>query len=509
MQYLKITNKGAVNRRLFELIGVSTKRDRFDDPGVIGQKGSGTKLAAVAALRLGIDLTIASGDGEGNYLLRFETRPFNVDGRVFNRVCFTFVNESDDPKGSLVVRRESNLVVESFSGWDQPIGADDYAAFKVLREFICNAYDEDKEFMVSEVDKIGFSPKGETAVYLSYKPEIKAMLAEPRRYFKFMATGQTYLSVDGIGDVYFKSEKDKTRLFMLGVLVDCSAAPERSSIFDYSLRNKHLISEERTITDFTFYRLELGRLFGRITDPGFIDIVLAKAGTESARIEDGILGNIVFSDEGKAAWLAGIHRKYGEKVATASGNAQLDLDADQIYQYTVIDVRSASLRSFFFRLGVPSASDAVPKAPPHKAVRFGDLEPASQKDFADAFRMFARHCSEYAKYRIGFYLPLGGRGNRIFGFAFHATGADKEIWIAAKSETQLESVEEILKTLVHEARHCHTEAGDYDRAFMNRADDEIATLIFRSERRKTFSAGKLVPPSGDPDARPNLISSDK
>src|SRR5688500_14839891 len=114
MTYVKISNRGVFHRKYLEIISLSSKRERADDPAVIGNKGSGTKLAAIAALRLGLDLAISSTDDEGTYLLQFELRKVRIAGRDVRQIFFVY-----DPAGVRLgkPRREvvpSSMIIEAF-----------------------------------------------------------------------------------------------------------------------------------------------------------------------------------------------------------------------------------------------------------------------------------------------------------------------------------------------------------------------------------------------------------
>lgn len=69
MKYLKITNKGKVEREFWELVGASDKNK--ENNSLIGFKDSGAKFAVVPAMRLGVDYLITSQDSIGLYTLKY------------------------------------------------------------------------------------------------------------------------------------------------------------------------------------------------------------------------------------------------------------------------------------------------------------------------------------------------------------------------------------------------------------------------------------------------------
>ncbi|MBI4457718.1 hypothetical protein HY633_02020 [Candidatus Uhrbacteria bacterium] len=507
MQYLKISNKGTVNRLLLEYIGLSTRRDNPGDTTVIGEKGSGSKLATIGALRLGLELTISSHDASGPYRLSFEQKEMDVDGRRFHEIYFVYSSpDAADPEKTVVTRKASSRMIESFQGWDQPIGDDDLKAFKAVREFICNAYDNDKSFVTGPAGISAQSAPGETAVYLKFTEDLKHILVHPSRYFKFMAPGvQLVFGAQGIGQIYRKSDPDKTRLFLLGVLADCSADKRRTSIFDYSLDKKSLLSEERILVDQNAYDHELGRLLGQLSDPTLCKIILANVELGKAPLEAHLMWYISdMSQASKAAWLEAARDLFGDKIAVADDGkdaAMINENAKQIHGYRLVAHNHYGPRRFLKYLGFPGAADVL-RFGEFDIVPYGEFDRASQDRFMAAFRLFAINNPAAVKLPIYFFLPKDERMARLLGFAGIGDRAFKEMWIAAKSATELPPMRSLFETLMHEARHCRTGKGDIDRAFIDRADQEIAEIAFREDGHIAFGDEGLVPPRGSGLAKP-------
>ncbi len=507
MQYLKISNAGTANRLFFEIFGLSTKRDRIKDSSVIGEKGSGTKLAPVAALRLGLDLTIAAHDRDGPYMLSYELQMIDVDGTPFHEIFFKYaVPDPSDPKATLVTRKPSSRVMESFLGWDEPIGGDGLKAFKALREYICNASDHDKGFRVEPAGGPKYAAPGETSVYLKYTDELKTMLNRPERYFKFMAKDlRPCFAADGVGQIYAKSEPEKTRLFLLGVLADCSDDARRVSLFDYSLDRKKLLSEERILVDLTQYDQELGRLLGQLCDPLLCRYILDSVETGKAPLEAHLMWYISnMSQASKAAWTEAAFVVFGPKVAVAAEGdnaATINENAKQIHGYRLVAHGHYGPRRFLKYLGFPGAADVL-KFGDFDVVPFTSFDLNSQGRFLAAFRLFAINNPAAVKLPIYFFLPKDEQMRKLLGFAGIGDQTFKEIWIAASSPTELPTVRSIFETLMHEARHCRTGKGDIDRAFVDQADHEIAEIAFREDGHIAFGDEGLVPPRGSGRVKP-------
>lgn len=499
MKLIKISNRGSLNRKYLELIGFGTKRGSVDDASVIGNKGSGTKLAAVAALRLNLGAAIASTDCYGSYLLTFDLENIKVEGVIAKQIYRCFENRRAQKVESL--RYPSEMVLEAFQDWDRTIGSDDKTQFKVLREFVCNALDADKSFRIEVVSRIEHALAGETSVYLRFSDQIRDMLFEPEivpRYFKFWRHHEPVFSLPAIGDIYPKSEPGKSRLFVLGVLVDCSDSWWRRSIFDYSMNLKSLISEERIIRNIYEYMAEIAKLFCQLTHRPIAKNILACVAKGEAEFEGNVLSRIQgITPASKKVWLAVAHELFGEKIAVASGFRVIDEDCRQIYGYMPVGADNNDLRIFLKKIGIPDAKEIVPQKFEYELVSFFALDADSRKRFHEAFRLFATHFPERAGLPIVLYYPLDDAPRRLAGFT-PMSGERKfmDIWLATKTKTTFGSVLDIFETLVHESRHCLTKVDDYDRRFVRQAERDIAYVVFRGEGLAAFDDGTAIPPAG-------------
>lgn len=505
MKYLKISNRGTLNRKYLELIGFTTKRERAGDPSVIGTFGSGTKFSAVAALRLGLRVAITSTDYLGRYVLRFEPKEIDVSGRKVQQIHLRYSLVGSDGK----VYESCHpwcMTIDAFKDWDEPIGSDDKRGFKCLREFICNAKDEDPDFRLELAERLTFASPGETSVFIAYEGDVRKILDESPKYFKFLSGDlcPSYTlplrSVPGIGDIYPRSDNSRTRIFVLGVMIDCSDDVCRSSVHDYSLYDKALVSEERIVKNQVKLMSEIGKLLACVDDADTATALLAAAHAGLANLERSALGQIrSLGAPQLAVWLEAVTRVFGDGICIATQNTQVDNDAEQIYGYKIVAVHY-ELRYFLQILGIPLSSEVVPEKPEHEFVRYSELDIESQVRFIRAYRVFAEHFPERAGVPIAFYLPSGEDAKKFAGFAFE----NREVWIAVKTATTLGSVRKLFETLVHESRHIATGAGDYDRAFVNAADTEVSVLAFRASCEKRFDKTEEVPKKGK-SRRPNLV----
>ena len=477
MSYLKIENIGTMNRKYIELVGLSSKRNA--GPDTIGHKGSGTKLSAVAALRLGLDLHIASSDHAGEYLLSFKTKKVDIGEGKVNQIFFVY---NPTPSQKEIKEYSRDMVGEAFMDWDKTIGNDDKKSFKVFREYICNAIDADPNFKMEIVNKPHPAEKGKTAVFIRYTKEIQDMFKEMEKYFKFLSKAQALVSIPAIGDLFPKTEKDHTRLFVQGVLVDCTDDYSQSSLFDYSMRLKTLVSEERIIKDLGQYYQQIGLVFGQLTHKNICkNIIEAVEAGLTARLERQALWYVkAFTPASKKAWVSAITELYGENVAILSGNTDIDVDCAKVFGYTMIGT-GYSMKQFYALLGLPKAEDIVPTADnlKYEIIAFQDLDEGSRGRFMKAFDVFAKRYPERAVFPVMFIYLTDPRLKGYKGFAGAGDKAFQEIWIAATSRTSLsESVKDIGHTLLHESRHCFFKVRDLDRRFVYEADLDALRGLF-------------------------------
>lgn len=501
--YLKISNRGSMSRDAVRLVGFTTKYDEPVGSHVIGQWGTGTAFATVAALRLGLDVAIASNDLLGPYVLRFEIEETTLgDGKTADEIMLNYW-VPDGEGGVQNYRIPWNISLTAFRDWDKPMGDDDAKAFKVLREFICNARDEDLDFTIGTVEEQTFAPEGHTCVFITRTDEIDEVLDRPERYFKFLAKDLAKFDVPGIGFLAPKSEKGMTRLFVQGVLASCETdIIFRSSLFDYGLDDRRFVSEDRTIKRYSEYRSALGRLIIGIGEESLVRGILEHVLAGKAETEKDALGTVTELDaQARIIWLKALHDlcKW-DRLCIASGNTALDEDARQLYGSMPIKIDYV-LHGFFSQaLGLPHARELVPVITDIKRLRFDGFSARSQRRFRIAFRVFARFFPERAYLPVVFYLSADETMRKSIS-AFAGTGKTlyEEIWIAAKSETELHPFTRLLSALMHESRHCVTKADDYDRRFTREAEREMFVLMARLLGRDKDLSGQALPVLGDPD----------
>ncbi len=511
--FLKISNCGRLNRNFLKLMGFTTKRDLPGDNRTIGVFGSGTKAAAVAALRLGYGLVITSHDHLSSYRLSFDWQEVNLGGGETTKQIRFLYRTCDEDGNEGHYEEFWDMTLDAFKDWDQPIGSDGAEAFKVLREFICNAFDEDPEFRIDwvEDDEIDFAPEGMTHVFIRQTDDVQLAFDGIERYFKFLASDlEPLLEVPDVGCIYPKSEEDVSRLFVRGVLISCTNDSWNSTLYDYDLDDKDLISEDRTVKNIYDYKMKLGALLAEIADEEIITKMLrAMFAVEGAKIEDSALVYIYrMHDKIRAVWLRALINMYGtELLCVASGNRITDQDANQIYGYTVLG-GSFSLKSFLKGvLGLPSADKIAVPQPKYSLLRFEDLDRRSQANFMLAFRAFAFGFPDRTAIPIVFFLFDDERvRQRINGVAGMGDDIMNEIWISALSSHELRSPMCLLRCLIHESRHVRTGVDDYNRVFVEAAEDDILRLLMSAlQRNYDLDGNPVVAVGKSEEIRPNIV----
>ena len=492
-KFLKISNRGTCDRRLAELVGLTTKRRSPADAGLIGDKGSGIKWAAMAALRQGIGTSLASSDAAGPYFLTFRTEPVTVAGQVAQRI-FLRIHVPEGAGSRVESDIPTSLTTAAFPDWDKPIGTDGRAEFKILREFICNAYDQDLDFRISEVDQPTFAAPGETAIYLTLPERFRPLLDQPERYLKFRTAAKPVYE-NGLGRLWPRSQPGMCRHFVRGVLVDCRNHLFDSALYEYDLLDKTLLSEERVLASEYAFEEGVAKLFAELTSAEIARLVMKGVESGQAAFERRVLGRLARRDLTAAAknlWLAAVREIYGARLCLPSENTGVNEDVRQIYKYRVVGSADYALQDFLRMLGLPSADGVMPDildpngfAP----VRFEDLDQLSRCRFLIAFRMFAAAFPERSQLPIFLYWPRDERLKRLAGFAGRPNRVFGEICMATVSLTEAVDLETILTTLVHESRHCATRAGDIDRQFVLQADFDIVRLLLADVRRQIRDSG--------------------
>lgn len=502
MKYLKIENPGRLDRLALRYWGFTTKREAFGDESIVGKNGSGSKYAPLSAYRSGLGFAVSSVDDQGPYLLTYENQEVAINGQTERAVIFHYLCINPEDGTPFVIRHNPDLLMTAFLEWDKPIGSDDNPAFKSLREILGNARDVGGGSKLHRVDCPEMAEDGQVAVYLRCTDDVERMIRgkDVPRYFKFIGSQKAIIRYRGIGAIYYKSDPNNTRLFAQGVLVGCYPQLSISSVYDYSLSDKDVVSEERLIKNYWTYVDGVAGLFARIVNEKVTERIVRAVVEGRAMFEESVLGRIgSYVPLSKSAWLNAVHEVFGTRIAIASDEVQADSDCEQIFGYKIIKPKSDDVRRFLRSLGIPKAKEIVPVGDAFKYERIdpSEIEASSRARFEQAFQMFVQDYPERAHLPIAFFHPLTEAMKKYAAVARFDQTRLGSIWIGTVDRTKLLTVAHLYESLVHESRHCVTGSGDYTRTFIDQADLDAVRGALRRHGIQHFGDGTEVPPSGD------------
>lgn len=231
---LLIENLGEAPVESFTLLGASGSRG---DNSLIGQFGSGAKLAITSLLRKGLHVTVYSG------LTRmcFKTKTIEIEGRTEEQVFIQFAGTST---------KKVDL------GWVLGFGSMDWEDEGMsLREFIANAIDRvirdggslDEDMRVELIpDSLKKARSGYTRVFVEANEACKDYLDDlPRRFLHFS-------DLDPTQPILVKQAKyPKAQIYYNGVWV-CELGRTGSSLCDYNFSGSQIkIDESRNLNEYT------------------------------------------------------------------------------------------------------------------------------------------------------------------------------------------------------------------------------------------------------------------
>jgi hypothetical protein len=448
------------------MIGATTKRGKMDDKSQGGWFGSGAKFAAVAAVKLGLDAHVASSDSEGKYLVSYARQKSLIGGQPFEQIVMKFAG------GPTV---ETSFTIDACLNWTKPLGDDGNPAYHVLREFLRNAYDADPDVKLKFVDTPEPAPKGETYVFLRATSAIRAMLMHTDRYFKYLRVREfpALATVPGVGEIWPKSEKGKTRVFSLGSLALCARGFGQSSVFDYSLLDKELMSEDRSFKSIYAVQRQTALLLASLKNPMIAHGILYALSEGRAELEDDAFGQFYQSDDipGAVAWKEGWTLCYGEDAVLPS-TAVADHLAQYSHKKKVIQFHHFWFKSFLKRCGVPDSISVLPNSTDDYQI----VEPTDEeRKRVDAVLPALLHdLPGLGSARLAVFVPLTEAKAQHIGFVF--LGKNRPPLIHLQRGKAFASNHQLMLAIAHEYRHLRSQALDATLEFQAAADQELTDL---------------------------------
>jgi len=264
MQFLMIQNAGVAPTEAFTLLGMSMT-ESCGVKGVIGQFGSGNKLAINLLLRLGIKVYIYCGKTRLEFFTVAETISDGISQKKVYHVKCKFGGTS-------------SRTIDC--GWTLAWGQKDWTTTDMaLREFVSNAIDRtirEKEgfkqaIMDGDLTVIPvMNPQrraadGFTRVYVEMTEAVHKFYSElPRRFLHFSDDpNQVYESVLPKAERNLSASKTPM-IYRCGVLVREISESHRPSLFDYNFKADEIdIDECRNSSEYAT-RAACARLMGKV-----------------------------------------------------------------------------------------------------------------------------------------------------------------------------------------------------------------------------------------------------
>jgi hypothetical protein len=463
-KYLKITNKtDSVSRVSLEKLGLSTKRN---DPGTIGQFGSGIKFAPIAALRNGLEWWFTGSDANGSYKMKYDIQVEDgVDCIVYNYGDY--------------IKSSSFTVDAGCLSWV------DY--FQIYREAVSNAIDESKsndDWSISVVDREEIAPvNGEFSVFITASPEIMDIHNNFHKYFCVNRVGKyTVENIGGYDRVQMIPKIDNNfRVYSHGVLVYENS--EYNSFYDYNIDNLTL-NEERRLSSPWDLEWIISLLFAKLSDLAIIDKILNLAMSSSNYFEFEKMSSstIQYADVSEK-WSQIFYANHGDNSVIYEQSSEVyNLSTSiKLKGYNPVSVNGMNLFKFLTASGVRSYTDILDEDFDIKTDFDIEKYPNVDKALNIAMSYIPNLLEIVESQRFGVY-ESDLKNNLGITLNIKADISERKIYIH-KSHAVNDSVENILATIVHEYDHLSTGISDSDYLeFRDIADKRIASLMVNNYR---------------------------
>jgi hypothetical protein len=258
---LVIQNLGIAPVEAYTLLGASLSRN---ETGLIGQFGSGSKLAITTLLRAGLSVVIYCGKTR----LTFKTKHIEIEDGITSK-----------QEQQVYIQFGGTSTKKVDLGWVLGMGALDWKTDvnMAIREFVANAIDHtikgggnvrdahmDRDLAIEIVpDESMRAQDGYTRVYIEANEEVQNYVDElPKRFLHFTSTDLGRQILPKLSD------NRKAQVYYNGVFVR-ELTNSADSLFDYNFTGTQIkIDESRNLDEYQA-RAAIGRLF---RDAGVADL---------------------------------------------------------------------------------------------------------------------------------------------------------------------------------------------------------------------------------------------
>lgn len=451
MSYIKIANNTqGVNRLYLEKLGLSTKRDNEQ---TIGQFGSGSKFAPIAALRNSWEWINVGEDDLGSYKMQYIVQEDSgID-------CIYYMYDDE------VLKPSSFTVDAGVLSWDSP--------FQIFREAFSNALDDFTEngnsYSIDLVDEVKYEP-GVFAVYLTADPSLTHIVNNFDQYFSIQRT--PIVDLDYIGKIYNCSD-DNTHFFYKGVLVHNE--DHHPAIFDYELSSITL-NEERRIRSIYDLNSKVAYLFSKLKSYDDTHVEVAEKLIKNANKQayewtiPSYFVDSYFHPDKDSAFVDAWKKIHGDKIAVPSNLMKYGAQF-ALRNHEIVEVASDFLYKILAAVGVECADTVLGDEVEYTFCALGGEYLSMYDKALSIVTEFLPDFNSIVE-SVKFFVPEGEQDS-IYGVA---NLANSNMYLSMKA---FSSMQTLIGTMVHEYDHISTSVGDDDLYFRNIADNHIGNLLIK------------------------------
>ena len=466
-KYIKITNQSQfVNRLSLEKLGLSTKRN---DPGTIGQFGSGIKYAPIAALREGLEWFFTGNDNTGPFTLEYIIQ--EEDG--IDCVAYKYGD---------YIKSSSFTIDAGVMSWEDP--------FQILREPIANAMDgakmtEDGWYNISVITVDTDNPEsmnkleprdGIFSVYITASPELMKVIDNYDSYF---SVNREVACENSNGKILDKIGSG-ANFYSLNVLV--KQDDNLTSVFDYQFDDLEL-NEERTIKSLWDLDYKVSKMIAGVGNLDVIEEYMTEF-IEAKAEDSGIWElsrlsnqNFKYFTREIASWQGVWNKLYTDKAIMLTNDQNNDQFRMGVINrgYKPIVVSNKAAYNLFLAMEIKTIFDIL-----------GDqVDYEIDDDISDYPRLLEaiEIASHYEHGLIPLRQQIGvfeSKKEGVLGMCVTIGNNEKRI-IVEKYHAKNGTIQELVGTIIHEFDHYSTNVSDSSdmvgREFRNIADTRIGRLM--------------------------------
>lgn len=455
-------------------MGATTNRKKTDTDHGTSQFGSGKKLAAVAALNLGLKIYLTSHDALGPFFYTYGSATDHTMGEPQELLALRAKDGSD---------LMTEISMHCAKNWGDPIGDDPVKEYHVFREYVQDAYTLDPEsYSIQEMNILYPAVKGSTSVYITHTEGFAHILKHPERYLKYLSDMPPTFSLGGVGDIYPKSEKGMTRIFGRGQLASCSKSLSESSVYDYSLAKLSLMSEDRTFRSMYRVKYQLGKLLSSITSVEMAKALIVEIMASRGQLESASLQTLPSSPIPAGAKI------WAEAWASFSSDKEVVMSCfdhmkDEYVRHScgkhVVKIHDPGLQKILRFGGVKYASAYYPDH--KKNAKIVVPTPERKKVLDKTLHILGRYGFLHPEFKTHVYRPIVEKkgDNPDLGFCI-SKGSGKGTYIL---ERMTDAVRDAIETGYHEHAHARTNGAlDGSRKFDDRKDTDMGRMLLIAEQ---------------------------